>query len=141
RQSGPRPEPSACTGREAHAADVLVLDTIGELRRVYTLARIAFVGGTLVPVGGHDMLQPLAKRVPVLFGPYTHNCREIAATVLEAGAGRRIASSSELAREWIRLLNAPEEARSAGQKGFDLLLQNQGASNRYAGMIAALVGR
>ncbi|MDQ2731189.1 MAG: hypothetical protein M3Y56_05985, partial [Armatimonadota bacterium] len=76
-------------------APVLVLDTLGELRQTYSLATVAFVGGTLVPVGGHDLLQPLAKGKPVLFGPHTHKCREIAEAILREDAGHRVANTDE----------------------------------------------
>ena len=121
------------------SAPVFILDTIGELRRVYSLGQAAFVGGSLVPVGGHDLLQPLAKGKPVLFGPYTHNCSEIAETVLEAGAGVRIRNAAELAREWIRLLEDPDEARRRGETGLKLIGESRGASARCAEEIVSLL--
>ena len=108
---------------------------------MYALGRVGFVGGTLAPIGGHDLLQPLAKHIPVLFGPHTHNCREVASAVLEAGAGRQVADGAELAREWIYFLTHEAEARQIGETGFSLLSNNQGASRRYAEMIAALIAR
>ena len=121
------------------AAPILILDTIGELRRVYALARVAFVGGTLVPVGGHDLLQPLAKGKPALFGPHTNNLREIAAIVSESGAGIRVHDGAELAAECIRLMNDPVAADAMGQAGLRLIEANRGASRRYAERIAGLL--
>ena len=72
--------------REAVGPRIILLDTRGELARVYGLAFMAFVGGTLVPVGGHNLLEPPAWGKPVCFGPYTDHCQEIAELLIESGA-------------------------------------------------------
>jgi 3-deoxy-D-manno-octulosonic-acid transferase len=118
---------------------VFVLDTIGELRKAYGLARLAYVGGSLVPVGGHDILQPLAQGKPVLFGPHTQNCREIAVTAIEKGAARRIHNADELAAEWIRILQDENAARIMSQAGLDLIEKNRGAARKYAERIASYI--
>jgi 3-deoxy-D-manno-octulosonic-acid transferase len=118
---------------------VLVLDTLGELRRVYALARVAFVGGTLVPVGGHDLLQPLAKSKPVIFGPHTANCREIATAVLERPAGIQVGDTASLAAAWLGLLQDHSRAQAMGAAGMALIQESQGAARRYAERIVALM--
>ena len=80
------PFPTA-TADSLTANTVLLLDTMGELAKFYGLASVAFVGGSLVPQGGHDILQPLFHGVPTLFGPHMHNQRTLVGLVL--GAGRR----------------------------------------------------
>lgn len=122
-------------------ASVLVLDTLGELRQTYALATVAFVGGTFVPVGGHDLLQPLAKGKPVLFGPHTHKCREIADAVLSQDAGCRVADAKELANECIRLMQDESRAGQMGSAGLKMIQASQGASLRYAERIVRLLER
>lgn len=77
--------------------EVLLLDTLGELAGVYARARVAFVGGTLVPVGGHNLLEPAQQGCPVLFGPEIGNVRDAAGLLLGAGAGKRVRDARELA--------------------------------------------
>ncbi len=135
RQAG---APSESAGGESDYP-VLVLDTLGELRRTYSLAEVAFVGGTLVPIGGHDLLQPLAKGKPVLFGPHTHKCREIAGAVLENHAGWQVSGADDLARECVHLMQHAAVAEGAGAEGLALIQKSQGASRRYAERIAHLL--
>ena len=76
--------------------DVLVLDTVGELGRVYALCSVAFVGGSFVPIGGHNMLEPAAFGVPVLFGPHTHNFEVMSESILKSGGALRVQDAIEL---------------------------------------------
>ncbi len=106
---------------------VIVLDTVGELADLYDLADVVFVGGSLVPTGGHNMLEPAQRRKPVLFGPYTSNFRDAAELLLSAGAAVVVRDSLELAREAERLLKDPELGRSMGEAGFAAVASRQGA--------------
>jgi 3-deoxy-D-manno-octulosonic-acid transferase len=90
-------------------ADVLLVDTVGRLSALYRLARVAFVGGSLVPVGGHNLLEPAAVGVPVLFGPHTEHFAEPAELLLEAGGGLRVGDERELGRNVEELI--ADEAR------------------------------
>lgn len=127
-------------GEDAGRAEVLVLDVLGRLAAVYALARAAFVGGSLVPVGGHNLLEPAAQGVPVVFGPHTHNFLEMARQLEEAGGGLRVAEGSELAAAWDRLLDRPEEARAMGRAGQEFCAAHRGAVARAVEEIAALMG-
>jgi 3-deoxy-D-manno-octulosonic-acid transferase len=118
---------------------VLLLDTMGELARAYGLASVAFVGGSLVAKGGHDILQPLFHGVPTLYGPYMHNQRALAALVSGAGAGRVVADAAELGDELVTLLTDEGERAARTEAGARLLAAHQGAAARCAAEVAALV--
>ena len=91
---------------------VLLLETIGELADVYAVSDAAFVGGTLVPIGGHNLLEPAERGVPVCYGPSTENVREVAAALEEHGGGECVADGAALGAYLCRLaVNAPERAR------------------------------
>lgn len=118
--------------------DVLVLDTMGELASLYALADVVFMGGSLVPIGGHDLLQPLFHGKPVLFGPHMHNQHELAAFALQAGAAVQVADASELAREIRRVLGEPAYRAQLQKAGDRLLRENTGAALECANLLAAL---
>lgn len=105
---------------------VILLDTRGELAALYREAVVTFVGGTLVPVGGHNLLEPALWGKPVLFGPYTDHCAEIADWLLQAGGGRRVAGE-DLAKQLIQLFDHPEECARLGGAARSVVEQNQGA--------------
>ena len=106
---------------------VIVLDTVGELADLYGLADVVFVGGSLVPTGGHNMLEPAQRRKPVLFGPHTGNFREAAELLRSAGAAVVVRDSRDLAREAERLLKDPELRQAMGEAGFAAVASRQGA--------------
>jgi len=121
--------------------EVLLLDSVGELAAVYARADVAFVGGTLVPVGGHNVLEPVFASRPVLFGPHTQNARH-AAEILEAvGAGIRVADAEGLARSVVALLRDPREARRRGEEGLRALSAHRGSAERAAQLVEALLAR
>lgn len=109
---------------------VIILDTRGELARAYHEAAVAYVGGTLVPVGGHNLLEPAMWGKPVLFGPYTDHCAEIAALLLEAGGAMRVSDGESLARIVCTWLTDPAICRRAGEAARNTVLDNQGALQR-----------
>ena len=115
--------------------DVLVLDTIGELARFYRIASAAFVGGTLVPVGGHNLLEPALAGVPVVFGPHTANVRDAALGLRRAGGGFPVPSPAALARRLTQLLAAPVFARRAGARARAYAMGLKGVSRRVALMV------
>lgn len=115
-------------------ADVILLDTIGELASVYRFAAVVFVGGSLVPRGGHNIIEPAAFGKPVVVGPHTENFRQIVSDFARAGAVVQIAGAAEdgasmLVRELIRLLSDREEAREIGSRARRILLANRGATD------------
>jgi 3-deoxy-D-manno-octulosonic-acid transferase len=111
-------------------APVVLLDTIGELARVYDLAAVAFVGGSLVRRGGQNMIEPAARGVPVLFGPHTWNFESVAAALLACGAGTRVHHAKDLAREAARLISDDGRRTRAAEAGRALIAAHRGATGR-----------
>lgn len=107
---------------------VLLVDTIGELMSLYTISDVVFVGGSLVPTGGHNLLEPSSLGRPVLFGPNMANFREIAAMTLEYGAGLQVDSAADLALNCSALLADDEARRIMGENGRRLLSDQGGAT-------------
>ncbi len=106
---------------------VLLLDSRGELAAIYQEAVVAFVGGTLVPVGGHNLLEPAQWAKPVLFGPYTDHCAEVADLLIQAGGGRRVLQAEDLTQQ-VTILFSDDKARERmGRSARQVVEQNQGA--------------
>lgn len=112
------------------AYDILVLDTLGELGRVYGVGDVCFVGGSLVPVGGHNLLEPASLGRPVLFGPHTHNFVAMADLLLEAGGGIRVKDQEDLFQHMKDLLSHPEKAEGIGEKARAFVQVNTGTLDR-----------
>ena len=112
---------------DSSRVNVVILDTRGELALVYQEATVAFVGGTLIPIGGHNLLEPAFWAKPVLFGPYTDHCVEIADLLLQAGGGRRVQQVDELTRLLLQLFDQSEMRAQMGQAAQAVVRQNQGA--------------
>lgn len=112
------------------SVDILLLDTIGELAGVYRFADVVFVGGSLVPRGGHNIIEPAAFARPIIVGPHTENFRRIISDFKDASAVVQLdeADAASLAREFIRLLSEPHLARAMGERARNILLENQGAT-------------
>lgn len=95
---------------------VLLLDTIGELPRVLPWSRAVFVGGTVAPLGGHNVLEPATQAKPVAFGPHTENVAAAADALIAAGGGERVRQPADLERLWARFLREPAQAALAGER-------------------------
>jgi 3-deoxy-D-manno-octulosonic-acid transferase len=124
---------------EAVKADVVVLDTIGELAQVYQAATVVFVGGSLVPTGGHNILEPAVYGKPIVFGPHMQNFAEIAETFLAARAAVQVESGRELEDALIELLSAPDARHALGDRARALVEANRGARARSLDAIAELL--
>ena len=120
---------SRMTGQESCAGAVILLDTIGELAAVYALASVAFVGGSLVPVGGHNILEPAQHGVPIVVGPHTQNFRDIVNIFTRAGA-LSVVQPEYLDAELLRLLDDPGFRRDLGQRGAEVFRAQSGATAR-----------
>jgi 3-deoxy-D-manno-octulosonic-acid transferase len=110
-------------------------DTMGELPVMLGSADVAFIGGSLVPTGGHNMLEAAAQGVPVCFGPYLFNFSAISELLLEAGAARRVADAGQLAEvvaEWFGDASARSEA---GERGRRVVARNRGALERLLELV------
>jgi 3-deoxy-D-manno-octulosonic-acid transferase len=127
--------------RAAAAASVLIVDTLGELSGLYALAAASFVGGSLVPVGGHNLLEPVAAGSPVVFGPHVAHVAETAAALIAAGAGEQVEDAEALARALERLLSDPAEGARRVQAGRSWLEGHRGALDRSAGLILRVLDR
>ena len=121
------------------STQVFLGDTMGELTLFYAASDVAFVGGSLVPIGGHNLLEPAALGLPLLSGPYVFNAQDIADMFVAKGACRLVNDASELAAEVDRLLSDPESAADLGDAGRDILERNRGALARLMAMIEPLV--
>jgi 3-deoxy-D-manno-octulosonic-acid transferase len=110
--------------------DVILLDTMGELMGLYSLGTLVFVGGSLVPVGGHNPLEPLFFRKCVLFGPYMFNFLEISNRLIENGGAIQVSGEEDLFSQMKRLLLDEEARKEVGEKGYQFLQKHQGATER-----------
>jgi 3-deoxy-D-manno-octulosonic-acid transferase len=126
---------------EAESADVLLIDTIGELSRLYAHARVAFVGGSLVPAGGHNPVEPAAAGAPVAFGPHMSNFRDIAALLCAGDAGVTVETPDELRRFVIEMVtDEPAYQRRAGSAR-ETVRVNRGAADRTARHVVEVLSR
>ncbi|HET7203980.1 MAG TPA: lipid IV(A) 3-deoxy-D-manno-octulosonic acid transferase [Steroidobacteraceae bacterium] len=119
--------------------DVFLVDTIGELQMFYAASDVAFVGGSLVPIGGHSLLEPAVLGLPILSGPHTHNGPDIAALLEQGGALRIVPGHEALGQALLEWVDAPAEAREAGARGRRAVAANRGAVDRLVGMIEPLL--
>lgn len=120
-------------------AQVLLLDTMGELTVFYAASDVAFVGGSLVPVGGHNLLEPAALGVPVITGPYTQNGPEIARLLIEADGAFEAADSAALADAAMRLLADPALRGRMGENARRFVEAHRGALGRLLALIEPLL--
>jgi len=106
---------------------VIIVDTVGELAQIYRVASVVFVGGSLAPTGGHNMLEPALLRKPVLFGPHTTNFRESAELLLEAEGALVARDGAELEAHMGALLMDAERRRLMGEAAFKAVAGRRGA--------------
>jgi 3-deoxy-D-manno-octulosonic-acid transferase len=116
-----------------------LVDTMGELPLFYAASDVAFVGGTLVPIGGHNLLEPAALGVPVVTGPHLFSTQEIADMFAEVGASVTVADSDGLAATVTALFADPEQARAQGAKGQDIVANNRGSLKKLLVLLEPLV--
>lgn len=122
----------------AHA-EVLLLDSLGELLEFYAAVDVAFVGGSLVPIGGHNLLEPAALGLPVLTGPYNSNSAEIARLLTEQGAAEIVRDSRQLGERVAALLADPVERERIGERGKAAVQSNRGALGNLLALIEPLL--
>ena len=116
---------------------VYLLDTLGELPEYYAASDLAFVGGSLIPHGGHNMLEPACLGIPVITGPYNHNFSEISVMLQNAGAAWIVSDSDQLVNQ-VNILLADKVLRySAGEKGKKLVEDNRGSIHRLMEIIGS----
>jgi 3-deoxy-D-manno-octulosonic-acid transferase len=131
---------SRTEGRPAGDAAVFLGDTMGEVPMFFVASDVAFVAGSLVPIGGHNLLEPAGLGVPVVTGPHNFNAQDIANLFIELGACRLVADSEELVEVVDELLSDPDEAARLGRAGQEVLEQNRGALERLLVLLEPLLG-
>lgn len=109
---------------------VILLDTLGELPMFYAASQVAFVGGSLVPIGGHNLLEPAALSIPILVGPHTFNAPEISEMLEEVGALEGIVTQGDFQTAITSLLKDPALAKLAGSAGKEVVAENFGALDK-----------
>lgn len=119
--------------------EVVLVDTLGELLDFYAMGDVAFVGGTLVEVGGHNLLEPAALGVPVLAGPHNFNSADVANMLVERGAALIVHDAQELAARVSVLLSSPAERTRIGALGRECVEDNRGALDKLLGLIDPLM--
>jgi 3-deoxy-D-manno-octulosonic-acid transferase len=123
-----------------HNSPVYLLDSIGELASLYREATLAFIGGSLVPLGGHNPIEAWAAGVPAIVGPHTQNFRQIIQDAEARGIVRRVSGEAALARELARQLGAPQAAtREAGERARRFVAENRGAADRTVALLLPLL--
>jgi 3-deoxy-D-manno-octulosonic-acid transferase len=120
-------------------ADAVVLDTIGELAALYEIATAVFVGGSLVPAGGHNILEPAVFGKPIVFGPHMQNFGEIAETFIRNGAAVQVRNGRELEQTMLSLVNDPVRRARLGAAARALVEANRGARERTLAAVAAVL--
>jgi 3-deoxy-D-manno-octulosonic-acid transferase len=128
-----------CQATLSEPGSVFLLDSVGELAGLYRLADTVFVGGSLVPGGGHNLLEPAAYRKPPVYGPFMENFQEISAIFLEAGAAIQVTNAEELSAVWLQLLSDRERSAQKGAAAYALVEQNRGATARVLVHIEQIV--
>jgi 3-deoxy-D-manno-octulosonic-acid transferase len=125
--------------RPAGDAEVFLCDTMGEVPLFYAASDVAFVAGSLVPIGGHNLLEPAALGVPVITGPYNFNSQDIADLFEGLGACRLVSGTDELGEVVSELLTNSEEADRLGRAGQQVLEDNRGALERLLVLLEPLL--
>lgn len=132
-----RTEARACSPSTA----VFLGDTMGEVPLFYAASDVAFVGGSLAPVGGHNLLEPAAQGLPVITGPHVFNAQDIADMFVETNACRMVSDERALAAAIADLLMNPDKAAELGKNALDLVEQNRGALARLLVLLDPLLVR
>ncbi len=132
--------PAVASGSaDGRLVEVLLVDTLGELLDFYAAADVAFVGGSLVPIGGHNLLEPAALGVPILTGPYNSNGEDIARLLVSRGAAEVVRDASQLGARAAVLLSDPGERARIGESGRACVDRNRGALAKLLGLIEPLL--
>ena len=126
---------SGTPGKVSADTDVYIADSMGELPLLIAAADLAFIGGSLTPVGGHNVLEASAAGIPVVFGQYMFNFAEIADLLLQHAAGIQVMNSGELAEVVRRLLSDPLLRDQYANRGRELVEKNRGALQKICGLV------
>jgi len=119
--------------------DVYLVDTMGELKMLYAASDVAFVGGSMIPRGGHNILEAAVVGVPVMFGPYMHNFKEIARGVLSQDAAIQCQNKDDVVNSVLALYEQPAYREGLAKKAKAFVRQNQGAIARICAMLDQVI--
>ena len=131
---------SAWSPPQPISSGIFLLDSVGELAAVYELADIAFVGGSLVPTGGHNILEPAQYGAAIVVGPHTFNFREIVST-FEQGGAIKVVTAESLGPQFLDLLSQAQERKRLGSLARELFAKHAGATRRTLEALAPLLAR
>jgi len=120
---------------------VFLGDTMGELRKFYALANVVFVGRTLVPLGGSDLMEVAALAKPLCYGPYIENFEDIDRQLIDADAAIKVADASELTHTVEGFLASPGDADKRAQRARNVVVRNQGATRQIIDLITTSLDR
>ena len=123
------------TGKARAEERVILIDVIGELFKVYSLATVVYCGGSLVPKGGQNILEAAAWGKVIFYGPSMEDFSQEAALLEEVGAGIRVTGAREILEGILKLLADPADLRRRGENGRAVVRANMGAAERYARLI------
>ncbi len=126
--------------REEFSGEIILLDTMGELERMYSIGTVIFVGRSLVPGGGHNILEPAAFGKPVIFGPHMENFREIAQVMKAEGGGIEVRNPKELFEVAERLLKDRSYYARVSRAAFRAIQSNQGAVEKTLQILGKYLG-
>jgi len=124
-----------------HKQSVFLVDTLGELQMFYAAADVTFVAGSLVPIGGHSLLEPAVLGLPMLSGPYNQNAQDVADLFEQCGALRIVRSKEDLAQRVGEWFDDLARARADGERGRQAVAQSRGAVAQLVAMVAPLLSR
>jgi len=130
---------STINGQLSTVNDIILLDTIGELSGIFSKSDIAFIGGSLVPIGGHNILEPAFWSKPIIFGPHMDNFPIADAFIKESGA-IEIRTASDISKTVQELLDDPQKASSMGQNAKAIFERNRGAVEKAIAIIRSYLG-
>lgn len=118
---------------------IILLDTMGELAEIYAIADVAFVGGTLVPIGGHNLLEPAICGVPAIFGPHVDHFKSAADLLIQCGGGIKIKNEEQLYVELLDLLRDQNKMKRMGKAAYEAIKRQGGVSQKTAQLILAQI--
>jgi 3-deoxy-D-manno-octulosonic-acid transferase len=122
-------------GKQRTSERIIIIDVIGELFKVYSLATVVFCGGSLVPKGGQNILEPAAWGKVIFYGPHMEDFRDEKALLEKTGAGIMVRNGEELLDGILRLMADPDALTNKGEGGRKIVAANMGAAQRYAALI------
>ena len=128
-------------GKGERTAQILVIDTFGELFNIYSAATVVFCGASLVPLGGQNPLEPAVWGKPILYGPHMEDFLDAKEMLESAGGSMRVSDPQELAEAFLDLLDHPEKADTLGQNARETAFQTQAAAHRHADVIRILFSK